>query len=202
MGVLGGRDGRGKPRLRDHMQPMHLGRVLGHRGMVDREVIDEHRRARIVAIDDLPGRNALAAAVADHLVADAVLGQLVDPPGMRLVAEIGEDDDVGDLADPPQRFLGPWNQRLAVHLAAEELRQQRPDLLFRHWLAGRLAGHRLSEIAGLEREADAVRLAQPGVKMGHHVEQHFVTIGDQQRTAQRSSSKRARISISGLVPMT
>ena len=34
----------------------------------------------------------------------AMGGKLVDPPRMRLIAKVGEDDDVGDLADPAQRF--------------------------------------------------------------------------------------------------
>ena len=52
---------------------------------------------------------------------DAMRRQLRHPPWMRLVAQIGEDDDIGDLADPSQRFERSRNQRLAVHFPAKEL---------------------------------------------------------------------------------
>ena len=143
--------------------------------------------------------NALAAAVAHHFMGDAVAGELVDPPRMRLVAEIGEDDDVGDLADPAERLDRAGDQRLAVHFAAEEMVEQRPDAFLGDRLAARLVGHRPAEAAAFEGEGDAVRLAQPGVEMRHHVEQHFVAIGD--RAAGRfiaSSSSRAATSCAGL----
>ncbi len=65
---------------------MDLGGMLGNRGMMDREVVDEHRRPGLIAIDDRLGRDAFAAAIADHFMANAVAGQLIDPPGMSLIA--------------------------------------------------------------------------------------------------------------------
>ena len=125
-------------------------------------------------------RPALAAAVADQLVLDAMAGELLDPPRMGLVADIGEDDDVGDLADPPERLARSRHQRLAVHFGAEEFVEQWPDALVIERLAGRYVGQRLGEQAAVEIEADAMGLVQPVGEMGEHVQQHFVAVGDQQ----------------------
>ncbi len=59
----------------------------------------------------------------------AVGGELVDSPGVRLVAEIGQDDDVGDLSDPAEGLDRSRDQGLAVHLAAEEGVEQDPGLV-------------------------------------------------------------------------
>ena len=84
-----------------------------------------------------------------HFMGDAVRRELRHPPRMRLVAEIGEDDDVGDLADPPERLERARDQRLAVHFAAEEAVEQGPDLLGCDRLR-RSRSQRVGEIAALE----------------------------------------------------
>src|SRR5690606_2273031 len=104
-------------------------------------------------------------------------------------------------ADPPQRLNRSRDDGLAVHLLAEELVEERPDPVPCNQPATGDFGHRLAELAGFESETDAMGLAQPGVKMGHHVEQHFVTVADQQRAGHHSSSSRALTSISGLIAM-
>jgi hypothetical protein len=80
-----------------------------------------------MAVDDRARRHALAALVTDDFVGDAVRRQLLDAPAVRLVAEIGQDDDVGNLADTAERLERAGHQGLAMHLAPEEIGQQRPD---------------------------------------------------------------------------
>ena len=92
----------------------------------------------------------------------------------------------------PSASTRTGNDGLAMHFLAEELRRAtaRPDL--RRPFAGASVGHRLAEIAGFEGETDVVRLAQPGVEMRHHVQQHFVAIGDQQRAGSPLQLRAAR----------
>ena len=112
-------------------------------------------------IDDRAGGHALAAAVADDFVGDAVRRQLLDPPAMRLVAEVGEDDDVGDLADAAQGLERAGHHGLAVHLAAEEIGRAAARRGPRRRAPAVAMGQRAAEIAGFEGEVDGVRLAQP-----------------------------------------
>ena len=97
--MLGRRYRTGQARLGDHMQPPHLWRMLGNRRVMDRQIVDEDRRAGPHPPDNFARRLALAALVADHLVANAVRAELLDAPAVRFVTEIGQDDDIGDLAD-------------------------------------------------------------------------------------------------------
>ena len=115
-----GRDCRGEARFGDHVQTEHLGRMLGHRGVVDRQIVDEGGAGGGVAIDDRACRHALAARIGDHFMRDAVLRQLVDAPRMRFIAKVREDDDIGHLADPTQCLDRAGDDRLAVHFIAEE----------------------------------------------------------------------------------
>jgi hypothetical protein len=120
-------------------------------------------------------------------------GELLDPPRMRFVAEVGEDDDVGDLADPPERFERAGDQRLAVHLAAEKSVEQRPDRSSRPFRRSprRSARRRNRRLSKAKRMPCAS--SSQSAKWRDHVEQHFVAIGDQQRAgSSHSSSARAR----------
>ena len=191
-----------EPRLGHHVQPPDFGRMLGDRRVVNRKIVDEHRGRGAVPVDDLPHGTPLAALVADDLVTDAVAGELLDPPAVRLVAEVGEDDDVGDLADPLQRLERARNQGLAVHLAAEEPFEQRPDVVDRHGFPGAAVGQRLGELAAFEVEMDLMLLVEPVGEVRDHVQQHFVAVGDQQRPAHGSSSRRAATNASGLTPIS
>src|SRR3546814_10324316 len=60
-----------------------------------------------------------------------------------------------------------------------------------------LPGHRSGEVAAVGGKTNVVRFAQPCPKMTHHVEQHFVTIADQQRFHLVSSAARAAMSAPG-----
>jgi hypothetical protein len=129
VGVGRGRDGAGERRFGDHVQPPDRRRVLGDRFVMRPQIVDEHRRGRLELFEQGGDRRALAALVADHAVVDAVRGQLRDAAGMPLFEDVGEHHDVGDLADRRERLGGVGDERLAVHLVAEEMVQQRPQLL-------------------------------------------------------------------------
>ena len=197
MGMLRRRYGGREPRFGHHVQPMDGRRMLGHRRMMNRQVIDEYCRLRAMTFDDRPHGFALAAPVADDLVPDAVQGELIDAPGMGFVAQVGEDDDVGDLSNFAQRLDGTGNDCLAMHFLAKELLEQRPDLIGCDQFAGASVGHGFAEIPSFEGETDAVCLAQPGVEMRHHMKQNLIAISDEQGPVHRSSSRRAAISASG-----
>ncbi len=66
-----------------------------------------------------------------------VARQLLHAPGVRLAAEVGEDDDVGHLADPAERLDRAGDQGLAVHLASKEGFEQDPPLIHVQRLARR-----------------------------------------------------------------
>src|SRR3546814_4925489 len=54
-----------------------------------------------------------------------------------------------------------------------------------------------TRVAAVGGKTNVVRFAQPCPKMTHHVEQHFVTIADQQRFHLVSSAARAAMSAPG-----
>ena len=56
-------------------------------------------------------------------MADSVARQLLDAPAMRLVAKVGQHDDIGNLADPPKRLDRARNRRLAMHFLPKKLVQ-------------------------------------------------------------------------------
>src|SRR5688572_1137914 len=86
-----------------------------------------------------------------------------------------------------------------MHFAAEEFGEQRPDLFRRDRLAGAREGR--GEVAALDVEANVVSPFQPVGEMRHHVQQHLVAIGNQERPAHRSSASRAATRSPGLTPI-
>ncbi len=104
MGVGGPRHVRGDGRLGDHVEAPNVRGMLGNRSVMRREIVDECRNAWLVALEQLAHRAALAAAVAQHFVPDIERLELRDPARLIFVAEVGEDDDVGDLGDSRQRL--------------------------------------------------------------------------------------------------
>ena len=124
-------------------------------------------------------------------------GELLDPPAMRFVAKIGEDDDIRDLTNPPKRLGRARNQCLPVHFVTKKTVEQRPDLIRRNRLAARFVGEGRGEFAAFQVKVDPVRLVEPFFEMRDHMQQHLVAIGDQERPAQRSNSRRAMTSCSG-----
>jgi len=101
---------------------------------------------------------AREAAVVDiDPVADAVLRQLLDAMVAAMVAQIGQDDDVGALGQRRQRFGGAGDQGLALHLGGKEFVEHRPDpLMVDRATIG--MGHG-DETARFMREGDVVALA-------------------------------------------
>ena len=160
MGMLGGGNGGRQARLGDHVQPMNLRRMFRHRRMMHRQIVDEGRSARVMAVNQRPCRNAFAALVADDLVRDAMAGEMLDPPRMRQLGDVGEDDDVGNLADPSERLNRAGHQCLAMHFILEEFAKQRPHPVASQGLARAAIAQCPVELAGLEREIDIVRLGQ------------------------------------------
>src|SRR4029453_17544685 len=99
---------------------------------------------------------------------------------MRLVAEVGGDDDVGNLPNPAERLEGAGHEGLAMHLAAEEIGEQRPDAVLGDLLAAVTVRKRPGEITGFEGKINVVRFAQPVLKMRDHMQEHLVAVGDQE----------------------
>ena len=176
-----GRDGRGKPRLGHHVQPVDLGRMLGDRGVVDGQIVDEGG-------DGGAWRSMMARA------------------GTPLPPELHTTSWAMPWAASWSTRHGCASSPRLVRMTMSATSPIRPSAstapgtivwrcisLRKNWssrgqtrsvetsVAGRLVGHRLAEIAAFEGEVDAMRLVQPGVEMRHHVQQHFVAVGDQQR---------------------
>jgi hypothetical protein len=97
---------------------------------------------------------------------------------MILVADIGEDDDVGGLAERAEGVEGAGDEALAVHLAVEEGVEQRPDVLARHRRAITV-GEAGRESRRIEREVEPVLRRDPVREMRREMEQHVVAVADQ-----------------------
>ena len=134
-------------------------------------------------------------------MADVEPLQLLDPIGVIFIAEIGEHDHVGDLSDPRQRLAGARHDILSVHLRVEESVEQRPDPLLRDRLARGPVAHGARIIRLLDLEHIIPLLVQPVGEMRHHVQQHFVAIGDEQGPAHGASLSRALTKAAGGRPI-
>ena len=77
-------------------------------------------------VDNLACGYALSALVAHDFVSDSMVRELLDPPRVSKVGEIGQDDDICHLADLPQCLDRAGHWRLAMHLAFEKLPEKRP----------------------------------------------------------------------------
>ena len=185
--------------LGNHMQPVNLRRVTRDRIMMHRQVVDEHRDAGGIFGDQPRDRLTLAAGVAHDPVTDTEAGQLLAARVAAMVAQIGEDDDVGNLRDGRQCVGRVRNQRLTIHLIRKEPAKQRPHLLARHRGTAIAPGHAVREIARAEIEVDRMRLVQPHAEVADHVQQHLVAIADEQRPHIASRSACARTSACGVV---
>ena len=102
-----------------------------------------------ISLDQLEHRPALAALVAEHPVADVEPLELGDPVGAILVADIGEDDDVGLRAD---RAAAPRARRRRGAGGASRCR--------RSWSS---SGHTCSRGHRLRRRRRAARRRSPAL---------------------------------------
>jgi hypothetical protein len=124
--------------------------------------------------------------------------QLLAPPLLPLVDEIGQDHDVGMVRQGVDRLERAFDRLLAIHLGIEESTQQRPDLFLRHDFARSTPRQRIAEIA-VHPEIHGVLLPQPVAEMGDHVQQHFVAIGNDQGAVHEFRTFAAWISWAGSV---
>jgi hypothetical protein len=114
-----------------------------------------------------------------------------------MIHQIGQDHDIGMLGYPVDGINRAVDRLLPVHLGQEEAVQQVPDMAALDLRAIMLVTQRLSPVAVDQIEMDVMRFVQPVAEGHDHVQQHLVTIGNQQGAAHASSSIRARTSASG-----
>ncbi len=199
MGERRGLGGGRHPGLGDHVQPPDLRRMLRHGFVMDREVVDEHRRGRLKLREQFGHRPPFAALVAEDAVVYLQPLQLGDAVGAILVADIGEDDDVGLGADRPERVERAVDQMLAVHLGVEKAVEQFPGALGRH-RRPRAVGQRADEAGAAQPEMIAMRLGDIIGEVRREMQQHVVAVGDEQGPAHPSSACRAATRASGAMP--
>lgn len=161
------------------------------------EIVDEHGHRRSMFGSEPCDRLSLPALIAHDPVADTKRIQLRGATGVAPVLKIGEDDDVRHRGDPLQRLGRARHQSLSIHFGAEKSVEQRPDLFGRHLLARSAPRERGFERATQRHEVDIVRLVEPLAEVPHHMQQHLVTIGDEQRTAHDSNVFRASTKATG-----
>ena len=65
-------------RLSAQVEPIDMRRNLRHRTMVLRQIVDEHRAARRIFVENRLERRSLRSLVGEHAQVDAVLGKLAD----------------------------------------------------------------------------------------------------------------------------
>ena len=153
----------GQPRLGDHVQPPDLGRMLRHRGMMNRQIVDEDGARSSVPIDDRAGGNALAALVADDLMAMPCAASCSTRQPCASSPRLVRMTMSATSPMRPRASSAPGTS-LAVHLAAEEIGQQRPDAILVDERAAVAMGQCAGEIAGFGRRSrwHALRPASPG----------------------------------------
>ena len=190
MGMLGaGGTARREPRLGDHVQPPDLGRMLGDRGVMDRQIVDEHRARGRVPLDDRARRHALAALVADHFVArcrapascSTRQACASSPRLVRMTMSATSPIRPSASSAPGTsvwRCISPRKKRSSSGQTRSSATR----------LAGRRSVSASANSPRFEVEVDVVRLVQPVGEMGDHVQQHLVAIGDQQRAGSSISS--------------
>src|SRR3546814_17945598 len=88
--------------------------------MVYGEVVDEDRDAGLQLLQQLADGTTLAAAIAQHAMADVKGYELLDAARVIFVAQLGGDDDVGDLADRGELLDRARPDILPMHLAVED----------------------------------------------------------------------------------
>ena len=167
------------------------GACFSHRFVMDGEVVDEDGGRRLQLVEQLADRPALAALVAQHPMADVEGGELLDPVGLKFVADIGEDDDLGLLGDRGQRRDRAGRRHSAGASRASKNRSSSAQIRSSGTGAPRLAGQRPGEARRVELSRRSVRLVDPLGEMRHEVEDHLVAIADEQRPAHASSRRRA-----------
>jgi hypothetical protein len=171
-----------------------------HRFVVLGNIVDEHGAAGRVIRHDLRQCAALWPLVG--------IDRHIQPQGLQLprarrvavVEQIGQHHHVRFALQLRHRFQRAGDGGLASHLIIEEQVEIGPHLRLADG-HGRIAPtEALREGIAIQQEIDPVRLVQPFAEVAHHVQQHFIAIGDHQWTAHPRSSSLAAASAAGDTP--
>src|SRR3546814_13467215 len=130
-------------------------------------------------------------------MADVKGYELLDAALVIFVAQIGEDDDVGDLADRGERLDRARHDILPMHLAVEEAVEKRPYSFLGDQPSGFPFADGIAETRGIEREVETMSFADPVRDMAEHVEEYLVAVADETGTANLCSALTATTSSIG-----
>ena len=174
-----------------------------HRCVVGRQIVDEDGFAGLEFVEQLLHRRTLAALVADHAIGHAQPRQLQRAALGVMIGDVGEHHHVAILGELPQRVGGADDRMLVVHPVRKEAIQQRREFLgFHRTAVGAL--HIAGQGKAVHAQRQAVDLAQIINKRRDEVQQHAITIGNDERTRFHQSLpslRAARASASGFTPM-
>src|SRR3546814_8535529 len=123
-------------------------------------------------------------------MADVKGYELLDAALVIFVAQIGEDDDVGDLADRGERLDRARHDILPMHLAVEEAVEKRPYSFLGDQPSGFPFADGIAETRGIEREVETMRFADPVREMAEHVEEYLVAVRSEEQTSELQSLMR------------
>src|SRR5690606_18165628 len=122
-GAVRTRDVRRHTRLAAEMQPRYARRYLGGRSVMVGYVVDEHRAAGRIFLDDPLQRGPFGPLVGEYPRIDAVFEELTRAAELIAILEVGQDDHVRFAGELGQRRRSAFDRRLAVHLGIEKLSQ-------------------------------------------------------------------------------